>query len=153
MKKRERSNATWAVILLLGILLLFAGCVTSGGGLVTPNLVDDEKVRKMSAEQFEQIKKTSRLTRSPRYVEQVNRVMDQLATQVNWWEFSADWEIIIIDNSKSINAFAMAGGKIGVYTGLLDIVENDDQLAFVLAHEISHVTEKHVHKKVIRVDD
>ncbi len=148
MNSPSKSIPLLVGVYLLGMALFLTGCITSGGTLATPNLVDDEKVVQMSEEQFEQIKKVSRLTRAPNYVNQVNRVMDQLSTQVNWWEFAADWEIIIINDNANINAFAMAGGKIGVYTGLLNLVENDDQLAFVLAHEISHVTKKHVHKKL-----
>ena len=44
------------------------------------------------------------------------------------------------------NAFALPGGKIGVYTGLLDVAENQDQLATVVAHEVAHVTRKHTLK-------
>ena len=59
----------------------------------------------------------------------------------------ADWEFVVFDVPQ-INAFAMAGGKVGVFTGLFKIVKNDDQLASVIAHEIAHVTAKHVHEKL-----
>ncbi|MBL8582046.1 MAG: M48 family metallopeptidase, partial [Rhizobiaceae bacterium] len=49
-----------------------------------------------------------------------------------------------------INAFAMAGGKVGVFTGLFKIARTDDELASVIAHEIAHVTAKHVHEKLSR---
>jgi metalloendopeptidase OMA1, mitochondrial len=52
--------------------------------------------------------------------------------------------------NPQINAFAMAGGKVGVFTGLFKIAKNDDQLASVIAHEIAHVTAKHVHEKLSR---
>jgi predicted Zn-dependent protease len=59
----------------------------------------------------------------------------------------ADWEFIVFDNPQ-INAFAMAGGKVGVFSGLFKIAKTEDQLASVIAHEIAHVTAKHVHEKL-----
>ena len=47
------------------------------------------------------------------------------------------WEYILIDNKKIKNAWCMPGGKIAVYTGMLDITKNDDGLAAVMGHEIA----------------
>jgi predicted Zn-dependent protease len=55
---------------------------------------------------------------------------------------SMEWEIEIFDNDQ-VNAFAMPGGKIGVFTGILQVAENQDQLGAVLGHEVAHVTEQH----------
>ncbi|MDP6437415.1 MAG: M48 family metallopeptidase [Gammaproteobacteria bacterium] len=59
---------------------------------------------------------------------------------------SYDWDIELFDEEK-INAFAMAGGKMGIFSGLLEVTENQDQLASVIGHEIAHVTRKHTLKK------
>ncbi len=61
----------------------------------------------------------------------------------------ADWEFVVFDVPQ-INAFAMAGGKVGVFSGLFKIAKTDDELASVIAHEIAHVTAKHVHEKLSR---
>ena len=53
------------------------------------------------------------------------------------------WEYILIDNKKVKNAWCMPGGKIAVYTGMLDITKNDDGLAAVMGHEIAHAVAKH----------
>ena len=53
------------------------------------------------------------------------------------------WEYILIDNKKVKNAWCMPGGKIAVYTGLLDITKNEDGLAAVMGHEIAHAVAKH----------
>lgn len=52
-----------------------------------------------------------------------------------------DWEVIVI-NSKELNAFAMPGGKMGIYTGLMNIA-TDDEIANVMGHEIGHALAKH----------
>jgi predicted Zn-dependent protease len=56
---------------------------------------------------------------------------------------SYDWEFNLIDDDKTINAFAMAGGKIAVYTGIFSIAKNPQQLATVISHEIAHVIANH----------
>ena len=60
-----------------------------------------------------------------------------------------EWEYTVCD-LKQINAFCMPGGKIGVFTGLLRIVENDSQLATVLSHEIAHALAHHVSERLAR---
>ncbi len=55
---------------------------------------------------------------------------------------SQDWDIEIFED-EAINAFAMPGGKIGVFTGILEVAENQDQLGAVLGHEVAHVTLHH----------
>ena len=54
-----------------------------------------------------------------------------------------NWEYILIDNKKMKNAWCMPGGKIAVYTGILDIAKNNDGLAAIMGHEIAHAVAKH----------
>ena len=54
-----------------------------------------------------------------------------------------DWEYILIDNKKVRNAWCMPGGKIAVYTGMLDVTKNENGLAAVMGHEIAHAVAKH----------
>ena len=62
-------------------------------------------------------------------------------------ENPAAWEITVFADDQA-NAFALPGGKIGVYTGLLDVAENQHQLAAVVAHEVAHVTSRHSNERV-----
>jgi predicted Zn-dependent protease len=55
----------------------------------------------------------------------------------------------VFDN-ESVNAFAMPGGKIGVFTGILEVTENQHQLAAVIGHEIAHVTARHSNERASR---
>jgi len=56
---------------------------------------------------------------------------------------SFQWDYILVENDKVINAWCMPGGKIAVYTGLLKITQNDNALAVVMGHEIAHAVAKH----------
>ena len=54
-----------------------------------------------------------------------------------------DWEYILIDNKKVKNAWCMPGGKIAVYTGILEVAKNNNGLATIMGHEIAHAVAKH----------
>ena len=56
---------------------------------------------------------------------------------------AVQWEFVVFDDDSQLNAFAMPGGKVAVYTGLLKIVETDDELAAVIGHEVAHVVAGH----------
>lgn len=131
------------------LLALGAGCyqvpVTGRSAI---NTVSDEAVIKLSLEAFAQLKKSHPLSRNRALIEQVQRVGDRLAKVAFWDVPNADWEFVVFEVPNQINAFAMAGGKVGVFTGLFKIIENDDQLASVLAHEIAHVAAKHVNERL-----
>jgi predicted Zn-dependent protease len=57
------------------------------------------------------------------------------------------WEVVVFKD-RSANAFALPGGKIGVNTGLLEVAENQDQLAAVLGHEVAHVLANHANERL-----
>ena len=57
------------------------------------------------------------------------------------------WHVFLM-RDRSINAFALPGGYLGVHTGLISAVSNRDELAAVLAHELSHVTQRHISRLV-----
>jgi len=63
--------------------------------------------------------------------------------------YSFEWEYNVLD-SNQINAFCLPGGKIGVLTGLIEVVENDDQLAAVIAHEVAHALAHHGSERIAR---
>jgi predicted Zn-dependent protease len=137
--------------LLAGLAaVLLAGCYqVPVTGRKAMNLVDDKEVTKMSISMFDDMKKRYRPSRDKDRNEQLARVGDRLSKVVFWDMPDADWEFVVFDVPQ-INAFAMAGGKVGVFSGLFKIAKTDDELASVIAHEIAHVTAKHVHEKLSR---
>ena len=143
-------NALRRLLLLSLPALLLAGCYevpVTGRRAMT--LVDDKEVTKMSIAMFDDMKRRYRLSRDKERIEQLQRVGARLSKVVFWDMPDADWEFVVFDNPQ-INAFAMAGGKVGVFSGLFKIARTEDQLASVIAHEIAHVTAKHVHEKLSR---
>lgn len=138
------SGLAGAVLLALG-----TGCyqvpVTGRSAI---NTVSDSAVNQMSLEAFALLKKSHPVSRNKALIEQVQRVGDRLARVAFWDVPNADWEFVVFEVPNQINAFAMAGGKVGVFTGLFKIIANDDQLASVLAHEIAHVAAKHVNERL-----
>ncbi len=137
-------------VLLTLVTLLLAGCYeVPVTGRRAMNLVDDKEVTKMSIGMFDDMKRRYKISRDRDRIEQLQRVGNRLSKVVFWDMPDADWEFVVFDVPQ-INAFAMAGGKVGVFSGLFKIARNDDQLALVIAHEIAHVTAKHVHEKLSR---
>ena len=78
----------------------------------------------------------------------VLEAFDLISQQVFWDMPLAEWEFIVFDAPGQVNAFAMPGGKVGVMSGLFDIVGTKDELASVIAHEIAHVTARHTHERM-----
>lgn len=62
---------------------------------------------------------------------------------------SSSWEIELFEN-PGVNAFAMPGGKLGVFSGLFEVAADQDELATVIGHEIAHVTKKHSYERAKR---
>ena len=144
-----RKAAGFSGLALSVFLALGAGCyqvpVTGRTALDT---VSDEAVVKMSLQAFVQLKKTHPVSRNTVLAARVQAVGERLARVAFWDVPNADWEFVLFEVPNQINAFAMAGGKVGVFTGLFKIIQNDDQLASVLAHEIAHVAAKHVNERL-----
>lgn len=93
-----------------------------------------------AASSWRQLKQQQPLSRDTRYTSRLNRVAPKLLRAAG--ENPAEWEYLVFDDD-SLNAFALPGGRIGIYTGIMDLMENDDQLATVVGHEIAHVKYRH----------
>lgn len=78
--------------------------------------------------------------------DKVEKIGNMIVPFVN--RSSIPYKFRVIDDNETVNAFSLAGGNIWVTSGLLNAVENDDELAFVIAHEISHEDRKHNMRRV-----
>jgi predicted Zn-dependent protease len=111
--------------------------------------ISEREIERQARLQWRMMKQQLPLSPSPRlqsYVECVAyRIIDVLDTQHG----DLAWEIVVFDDD-SINAFAMPGGKVGVFTGILRVADTPDSLAAVIGHEIAHLTENHVMERAKR---
>jgi metalloendopeptidase OMA1, mitochondrial len=141
-----------AWLALVGLLLLLqGGCSTVPvTGRQALNLVADADVVRLSAEAFAELKAFHPISHDPRLNAMVQRVSHRIADAALFDVPAAEWEFVVFDNPASINAFAMAGGKVGVFSGLFQVVRSDADLAVVLAHEIAHVAARHTHERLSR---
>ncbi|MGE4550253.1 MAG: M48 family metallopeptidase, partial [Opitutales bacterium] len=94
-----------------------------------------------------QMKRQERISTNPEHNAMVKRVAGRIAEASDIELPKTEWEFVVFDND-AVNAFALPGGKVGVYTGLIDLVDSDDELAAVIGHEIAHVACRHGNKRM-----
>ncbi|WP_333585466.1 M48 family metallopeptidase [Phenylobacterium sp.] len=103
-------------------------------------LVDPGALSQQGAQAWAQMKQTQRVSSDAAQNARVRRVGERIVAasglQQQGWEYA-----VFVDNS--INAFVLPGGKVGVTTGMLSFMRNDDELAAVLGHEVAHVMANH----------
>ena len=104
-------------------------------------LVSQDQELQMGDVAYTEVVKSSKVSKNPEYNAAVKRVADRIASVANRPDF--EWEYTVIDEDKTINAFALPGGKIGVYTGILKVAQTDAGLATVMSHEVGHATARH----------
>jgi predicted Zn-dependent protease len=78
----------------------------------------------------------------------VRRVMDRLVAVSD--DPGYEWEVTLLDAPQTVNAFALPGGKMAVYTGILPVTQTEAGLAVVMGHEIGHVVAQHGTQRVSR---
>ncbi|MFB9864358.1 M48 family peptidase [Rufibacter immobilis] len=139
-------------------VLLMVGCTTVPiTGRRQLSLVSDQEVIAMSFQAYNETLKQSKLSSNASQTAMVKRVgqriqgaveryMSQngLAGQLEGYQ----WEFNLIDDPNQQNAFAMAGGKTAVYTGILPITKDETGLAVVMGHEIAHAIAKHSNERI-----
>ena len=150
--------ARWFTALTLTLLL--AGCgVVPITGRQQLNLVSDAEISAASAQQYNQFIRKANVDNNSPQGQQTLRVAQRIAqatdnylrnngydqiAQATQWEFN-------FVRDRQVNAFCMPGGKIVVYSGLLQATRpTDDELAAVIAHEVSHAVAKHANERISR---
>jgi len=104
-------------------------------------LIDSAQETKLGFQAFRDMKRKEPIVASGSQVKQLQRVGKRIAAVA---QVPHDqWEFVLFKDPDSANAFALPGGKVGVYTGILPITKNETGLATVIAHEIAHVTHRH----------
>lgn len=109
-------------------------------------LTSPSEENEMGATAFREVLSTSTLSKNQSYNESVTRVGNRIAKVADTPAY--DWDFKVIDDDEQINAFALPGGKVGVYTGILPVAQTEAGLATVMAHEVAHVAARHGGERV-----
>jgi predicted Zn-dependent protease len=127
---------------LLCILLLVTACqtvpLTGRSQLI---LMSEPEELALGLQAYRQALEKAKLSQDPKINEMVKRVGMKLAQVSGRSDY--DWEFTVLDDDKTVNAFALPGGKVAIYTGLLPITRDETGLAVVLSHEIGHAIARH----------
>lgn len=131
---------------IAGLLALVA-CTTSPLGRKQLMLVSDSEMDAMGVQAFSELKKTTPIDHDPTVNAYVRCVALPITEAARGKTPVSQWEIVVF-NDPQANAFALPGGKIGVYSGLLKVAKSPAQLATVLGHEVGHVIARHGAERV-----
>jgi predicted Zn-dependent protease len=137
------------LLISLVFAVFIASCSTSPTGRGQLIFKSDAELEAQAASTFNAYRTTLPLTTDRAKIDFVACVAQAVVGELNPPYSDIEWELAIFEQNQ-INAFAMPGGKIGVYTGILEITEDANQLAAVIGHEIAHVTAKHVNERASR---
>jgi len=141
--------------------VLSCGCISLGISSCTTvpiterkqlKIIPESKLNAKAAQIYEKVKEKEKLSDDLNKLNEIKDIGKRIEYSINeYFERSNiedptagfDWEYILIDNNKVKNAWCMPGGKIAVYTGILEVTKNTNGLAAVMGHEIAHAVAKH----------
>lgn len=126
---------------------LLGGCVTSPTGRSQLMMVPDSQMSQMGLSAFNDMRKQGKFVDAPRERAYATCVADALIAVLPAPWNTQQWEVQIIGDDAA-NAFALPGGRIGVNRGMFKIATDQNQLAVVLGHELSHVVARHGAERV-----
>ena len=115
-------------------------------------LIPESKLNAQAAQIYEKVKEKEKLITDGNTLKEIKDIGSKMEDSISEYFYKQNlkdpttnfqWEYILIDNKKIKNAWCMPGGKIAVYTGLLDITKNKNGLAAVMGHEVAHAVAKH----------
>jgi predicted Zn-dependent protease len=124
--------------------IILISCATSPTGQKQLKLFPDSEIAKMGITAYDEVKQKTPASRDTVAIRYVNCVADAIIREIPG---RYKWELTLFEDN-AVNAFALPGGKIGVYTGLLKVANDQNQLAAVIGHEIAHVIADHGNARI-----
>ncbi len=129
------------------LLMTLTACAVSPTGRKQLAFMPESQMVSMGLQSFEQIKQDTPHVKDVAINKYVQCVADAITRLPEVQQSSRDWEVVVFDE-ETVNAFALPGGRIGVYKGLLLVATTPDQLAAVMGHEVGHVLADHGNERV-----
>jgi len=115
-------------------------------------IIPESKLNAQAAQIYEKVKEKEKMSDDIKSLNEIKNIGKRMENSISEYFFkngmndptaNFEWEYILIDNKKIKNAWCMPGGKIAIYTGILDVTKNTNGLASVMGHEIAHAVAKH----------
>ena len=115
-------------------------------------IIPEAKLNAQAAQIYEKVKEKEKLSKDTKTLNLIKDIGKKMEDSISEYFYKSklndptvnfDWEYILIENKNVRNAWCMPGGKIAVYTGILDVTKNTNGLAAVMGHEIAHAVAKH----------
>ncbi len=129
------------VVFLVSFLLIAVSCQTTGINRGQLNLISTEEEIRLGQQLSGEIENEQPLLNNPAIQQYVSQIGQRLAAYSDRPDLPYSFKVI--DNDEQVNAFALPGGPIYVFTGLLKFADNEAELAAVMGHEIAHITARH----------
>jgi predicted Zn-dependent protease len=129
------------------VLLIVVACVTSPLGRKQMLLLSESQMNDLGAKSFEELKQQTPIETDAAINQYVKCITTPITTESDKQIKVPKWEVVVFKKDE-LNAFALPGGKIGVYTGMIKMLQNDGQLAAVIGHEVGHVIAQHGNERV-----
>jgi len=152
------SLTIWCSLFLLGFLYFIVACaevpLTHRKSL---QLLPRSQLFALSLQQYSKVLEESKLSQDQQKVNMVERVGKRIAiaseefledSGLGWQAKDYQWEFILIEDDKMVNAWCMPGGKVAVYTGILPITKDENGLAVVMGHEVAHAIANHGNERM-----
>ena len=120
-------------------------------------IIPEAKINNQAAAAYEQFRNKAKLIKDGSQLNEVREIGKKIEIAVSAFfnmknendpTKNFEWDYILVDNDKMINAWCMPGGKIAFYTGILPVCKNDDGIAAVMGHEIAHAFARHTVEKL-----
>jgi predicted Zn-dependent protease len=131
-------------IIFIATAAVLVACATSPLGRKQLRFFPDEQLDQMGVAAYAQTKQETPSSTNTVVNSYVSCVANAVTAVV---DSGSRWEVTVFEKDD-VNAFALPGGKIGVYTGLLKVAKNQEQLAAVISHEVAHVLARHGNERV-----
>jgi len=129
------------------IIAMISSCATSPKGRKQLMLLPESNMVQMGFQSFQDIKKQTPAETNSKINAYVNCVLQPVLKAAGHVEGVDKWDIVVFHKDEA-NAFALPGGHIGVYTGILKVANTPGELAAVVGHEVGHVIAKHGNERV-----
>src|SRR5688572_14822226 len=131
--------------------VLTMGCATSPTGRRQLVMFPEGEMAQIGAQAFAQVKQQTASTRGGEIQEYAQCIAQRILSTARERDSKVlptdQWEVVVFDD-ETINAFALPGGKVGVYLGMVRFADDPSQLAAVIGHEIGHVLARHGNERL-----